>query len=108
LRHTAPPPRECDSLVVTHPFHPLVGQRVPVLYERHCRSTLRRVYVCDGGTLGIFFLPEGFTDRADPDTAAPLTVDCLTALAAIVAALQQPLTEPNERRTSPCISMSLK
>jgi hypothetical protein len=66
------------------------------------------VYVCDGGALGIFFLPEGFTDRADPETAAPLTVDGLTALAAIVTALQKPLTEPKERRTSPCISISLK
>ena len=71
---------------------------MPVLYERHCRSTLRRGYVCDGGALGIFYLPEGFTDRADPPAVEPLTVDSLTRLAAIIAALQKPLTEPNERR----------
>lgn len=61
-----------------------------MLRERKSRSTLRRVYVCDGGALGIFYLPESFTDRADPPAAEPLTVDSLTELAAIVAALQQP------------------
>jgi hypothetical protein len=66
------------------------------------------VYVCDGGALGIFYLPEGFTDRADPPAAGPLTVESLTALAALLAALPQPLTESTERRTRPCILMTLK
>jgi hypothetical protein len=99
LRHTAPSARESDSLVVTHPFHPLVGQRIPILGERHGRSTLRHVYVCDGGALGVFYLPEGFTDRADLRAATPLTVESLTTVAAIVAALPKPLTTRKERRT---------
>ena len=108
MRHTAPPARESDSLVVTHPFHPLVGQRLPILYERHGRSTRRRVYVCDGGALGIFYLPEGFTDREDSPAVEPLTVDSLTRLAGTIAALQKPLTEPKERRRRSCITISLK
>jgi Family of unknown function (DUF5372) len=34
-------------LVVTHPFHPLFGRRLEVLYVR--REAAGRVYVCDGG-----------------------------------------------------------
>jgi hypothetical protein len=72
------------------------------------------VYVCDGGALGIFYLPEGFTDRADPPAVEPLTVDSLTRLAGTIAALQKtpalqkPLTEPKERRRKSCITISLK
>jgi hypothetical protein len=66
------------------------------------------VYVCDGGALGIFYLPEGFTDRATPPAAERLTVDSLTTLSAIIAALKQPLTEPSERRTKSCILTLLK
>lgn len=47
------------------------------------------MYVCDGRALGTFFLPESFTDRADPPAATPLTVVVLTALTAIVSALQK-------------------
>ena len=108
MRHIAPPTRESDSLVVTHPFHPLVGQRLAILSERHGHETVRQVYVCDGGDLGVFYLPESFTDRAGPAAAERLTVASLTALAAIVAALQKPLTDSDERRTSTCILTSLK
>jgi len=66
------------------------------------------VYVCDGGALGIFYLPEDFTDRAVRLAAQPLTVESLTALADLIAALAHPLTEPKERRTSTCILSSLK
>jgi len=61
------------------------------------------VYVCDGRVLGTFFLPESFTDRADPPSTTPLTVAVLTELAAIVSALQKSLTVPREERTSTCI-----
>ena len=103
-RLTASSTRECDSLVVTHPFHPLAGQRLPILLERRGRFPLRRVYVCDGGVLGHLFLPETCTDRAEASHAAgPLTVDILTDLAALVAVVRKPLTPGGEERTSPCI-----
>ena len=62
-----------ESLTVTHPFHPLAGQRVAILFERTYRYLpLGRVYVCDGGTLGNA-LPGCFTDRGAPAAARPLT-----------------------------------
>ena len=94
-RHTASPHSSgSDSLVVTHPFHPLAGQRVAILFERTYRHlALGRVYICDGGTLGSVTLPESFTDRGAPAAVQPLTADALTDLAAVVAALSPPLTD---------------
>jgi hypothetical protein len=81
-------------LIVTHPFHPLTGQRVAILFERTYRYLpLGRVYVCDGGTLGNVTLPEHFTDRGAPAAARPLTVDVLADLASVVSALQRDLTD---------------
>jgi hypothetical protein len=90
---TAALTRKFDSLVVTHPFHPLAGQRLEILFERRLQVKQQRVYVCDGGALGTLYLPEGFTDRADPPAPQLLSVDILTRLAALIAALQA-LQEP--------------
>jgi hypothetical protein len=73
------------SLVVTHPFHPLVGERLPVLFER--RWAGGRLYVCEGGALGSVALPEDATDRGPEPAAGPLTVEVLADLAVVVAAL---------------------
>lgn len=63
-----------DSLIVTHPFHPLAGQRIPVLFERTYRDPTRgHVYVCEAGPLGTVTLPEHFTDRGAAPAARPLT-----------------------------------
>jgi hypothetical protein len=53
-RHTASAHSDgFDSLIVTHPFHPLTGQRVSILLERTYRDPTRgRVYVCEAGPLG--------------------------------------------------------
>ena len=45
------------SLVVTHPFHPLNGQRLSILFERKRPPGL--LYVCEGGALGTVGLPAG-------------------------------------------------
>lgn len=83
-----------DSLIVTHPFHPLAGQRVAILFERTYRSIpIGRVYVCDGGRLGNVTLPESFTDRGTPAAAPPLTAEVVTDLAAVVSALRHRLTD---------------
>lgn len=76
-----------DSLVVTHPFHPLAGQRVPVLFERRYRS-LGHVYICDAGSLGTFTLPADFTDRGRIPGEAPFDAETLACLAAVVASLR--------------------
>jgi len=70
---------------VTHPFHPLAGQRLPILFAR--RRAGSRLYVCEGGPLGTIALPEDFTDRGLSPTARPLTADVLAALAATIRAL---------------------
>jgi len=72
-------------LVVTHPFHPLSGQRLDVLRVRRHRAG--RLYVCDGGVLGSVALPEEATDRGPEPCERPLSVEVLVEVAALVAAL---------------------
>jgi hypothetical protein len=72
-------------LVVTHPFHPLVGERLEVLYVR--RFPTGRVYVCDGGRGRNVALAEEATDRGPEPAERPLTFDVLVELAAVVAGL---------------------
>ena len=78
----------CESLLVTHPFHPLAGQRLLILVPRRYRS-LGRVYVCDGGSFGNVTLPEEFTDRGMDPAPSPVTLEALIELAAVVAAVKK-------------------
>ncbi len=72
-------------MVVTHPFHPLYGQRVDVL--RVCRYRAGRRYVCDGGVFGRLTLPEDATDRGPEPFERVLSVEVLVAAAALLAVL---------------------
>jgi hypothetical protein len=72
-------------LVVVHPFHPLFGQRLEVLYVR--REAAGRVYVCDGGGGRNVKLDEAATDRGPERAERPLTFEVLVELAAVVAVL---------------------
>jgi hypothetical protein len=83
-------------LVVTHPFHPLAGQRLVVLLERRRPST-ELVYVCEGGPDGRVTLPVAWTDRGAVPAAHRLTAAGLVALAALVTALEQGGLQPAER-----------
>jgi hypothetical protein len=71
--------------VVTHPFHPLFGERLDVLYLR--RLATGRVYVCDGGRGRNVALAEEATDRGPAPAERPVTFEVLVQLAAIVASL---------------------
>ena len=73
------------SLVVTHPFHPLRGERLVVLFVR--RVGVGRVYVCEGGPLGSVALPEDATDRGAEPAERPLSIEVLAALVALLADL---------------------
>ena len=73
------------SLVVTHPFHPLRGERLEVLFVR--RIGTGRIYVCEGGPLGSVALPEDATDRGAGPADRPLSIEVLAALVALVAEL---------------------
>ena len=73
------------SLVVTHPFHPLFGERLEVLYVR--REAGGRVYVCDGGRFGGVSLSEAATDRGPARADRPLTLEVLIDLVALLVAI---------------------
>lgn len=72
-------------MVVTHPFHPLRGQRLAVLFAR--RYADGRLYVCEGGPFGTIGVPEDATDRVPAPASTPLTGEVLAGLAALVAAI---------------------
>jgi len=73
------------SVVVTHPFHPLRGERLEVLLERRRGSD--RVFVCDAGGGVNVELAEGATDRGLVSGERPLSLEVLVGLAAVVAAI---------------------
>ena len=73
------------SLLVTHPFHPLRGERLVVLFVR--RVGAGRVYVCEGGPLGSVALPEDATDRGPEPAERPLSIEVLAAVVALVVEL---------------------
>jgi hypothetical protein len=72
-------------LLVTHPFHPLRGQRLAILFER--RLPEGRLYVCEGGPLGTIGVPEDATDRAPAPAPTPLSGEVLVGLVELVAAI---------------------
>ena len=69
--------------MVTHPFHPLRGQRLEVLLERRCGGV--RVFVCDAGDGRNLELAEDATDRGTPRGERALSFEVLVGLAAVVA-----------------------
>ena len=71
--------------MVTHPFHPLRGELLEVLYVR--RFPTGRVYVCDGGGGRNVALDEGATDRGPEPAERPLTFEVLCGLVAVLAAI---------------------
>ena len=71
--------------MVTHPFHPLHGQRLAILCER--RLPEGRLYVCEGGPLGSIGVPEDATDRAPAPAATPLSGETLASLVEVVTAI---------------------
>ena len=73
------------SLVVTHPFHPLCGERLEVLFVR--RVGAGRIYVCEGGPVGSVSLPEDATDRGWLLAERLLSIEVLVALVALVVDL---------------------
>jgi len=81
-------PREVGEsfLTVTHPFHPLCGERLRVLFERRYQVT-GLAFCCEGGPLGSVMLPITWTDRAEPPGAQALGFEQLVELAALVGAL---------------------
>jgi hypothetical protein len=70
---------------VTHPFHPLAGQRLRVLFER--KLATGAAVSCEGGPLGSLLLPLVWTDRGPAAAPGPLSYEVLVELAAVVSAV---------------------
>jgi hypothetical protein len=72
-------------VTVTHPFHPLTGQRLRVLFERKLADGV--AFSCEGGPLGSLMVPLSWTDRGAAAAQAPLTYEVLIELAEVVSAV---------------------
>jgi Family of unknown function (DUF5372) len=73
-------------VVVTHPFHPLTGQRLEVLFVK--RRGADTVFVCSGGVSGLITLPLLWTDRGEPPRSERLSAEGLAELAAATRAMR--------------------
>ena len=73
-------------VIVTHPFHPLNGRRLEVLYSK--RRGADTVFVCAGGTSGQITLPQGWTDRGEPPVVLRLSVEGLAGLDTLARSLR--------------------
>ena len=65
-------------VVVTHPFRPLKGQRLEVLYAK--RRGADTVFVCAGGVSGQITVPLAWTDRGEPPVRRRLSAEGLAGL----------------------------
>ena len=73
-------------VVIMHPFHPLIGQRLEVLYVK--RRAGDTVFVCSGGFGGQITVPQAWTDRGEPAAEHRLSMAGLAALTAVTRALR--------------------
>lgn len=73
-------------VVVTHPFHPLKGERLEVLFVK--RRAGDSVFVCVGGVSGQMTVPRSWTDRVEPPLAHRLSALGLAELDALTRAIQ--------------------
>jgi hypothetical protein len=73
-------------VIVTHPFHPLNGQRLEILYAK--RRGAATVFVCAGGFSGQMTLPQAWTDRGESPGPGRLSAEGLAALGSATRALQ--------------------
>jgi hypothetical protein len=79
-----------DSVLVTHPFHPLAGQRLEVLGRGRRGGGFLR---CAGGSLGTVTIPAAWTDGAERPAGSRLTYEALVELAAELAAIRDTPTK---------------
>jgi hypothetical protein len=72
--------------VISHPFHPLSGQRLEVEGQQRPNGTLQ--YRCTGPE-GTVVVPAEWTDRCPVEGEARLSYERLADLAALVTAIRQ-------------------
>ena len=72
---------------MTHPFHPLAGRSVEVLYSMRRGDT--RMFVVDTGSGARMTVPVEWTDRGPAPQSARLAQESLIELRALVDALMR-------------------
>jgi hypothetical protein len=72
-------------VTVTHPFHPLSGERLRVLAQE--RSPRGLELDCDGGRLGRVRLPAVWTDRVPQEAPGRVSAGVLAELAAVMTGI---------------------
>lgn len=81
--------------MVTHPFHPLCGQRLGVVFTRRSRRGL--VFVCEVDGQRRLPLVQDWTDRGVPAGEERLSAESLTALRGLIDSMacrsDQPVAE---------------
>jgi Family of unknown function (DUF5372) len=86
------------SATITHPFHPLKGQRFDILKTRRLGGV--DTLILRGSQRGTFSVPREWTDLADPALAADSGLATplfdARALLALVQFLQQHLENPKK------------
>ena len=73
-------------VIVTHPFHPLNGQRLEILYAK--RRGADTVFVCAGGFSGQMTLPQAWTDRGELPQPRRLSAEGLAGLDTLIRAIE--------------------
>jgi hypothetical protein len=83
---------------VTHPFHPLFGKTVEILYSK--RRGGGRVFVCDPGDGSSMTVQIEWTDRGPAAEVARLSHESLSELRILVNALLKACAQPDKGRES--------
>jgi Family of unknown function (DUF5372) len=73
-------------VIVAHPFHPLNGQRLEVLYVK--RRGADTVFVCAGGVSGQITVPQAWTNRAELPVGRRLSAEGLAELDTLARSLR--------------------
>lgn len=74
------------SVLITHPFHPLSGQRLEVLFARRRAGAV--VLVGESAELGRVTVQESWTDRGSAPLGCRLSVEGLAALGTLVRSMR--------------------
>ncbi len=77
--------------MVTHPFHPLVGKRLPVLFAAQTRRGL--LFVCEVEGVRRVSLPQEWTDIGPEAVSGRLSAEGLTAARALIDAVAPRLSD---------------
>ena len=86
-RHSAGSSSDLSGFVViTHPFHPLRGQRVEVLFSR--RRGGQVVLACESAGLGRVTVFESWTDRVASPAGGRLSAEGLAALDTLARSME--------------------